>query len=96
MRRSLYDAAPKAAAFMPYPSKSAGFKRVCVRAELRSAEHVGGPVVLGAGRYFGIGLSGPRRKVCAGAPSDGAPATGKRRAATGPSGCRSWRERKTK
>jgi CRISPR-associated protein Csb2 len=60
MRRSLFDAAPKAQAFTPYPSKGAGFKRVCVHVELRFAEPVAGPVVLGAGRYFGIGLCRPR------------------------------------
>lgn len=63
MRRSLFDAAPKAAAFMPYPSKGGGFERVCVHAELRFAEPVAGPVVLGAGRYFGMGLSRPRSEA---------------------------------
>lgn len=62
MRRSLFDAAPKARKFMPYPSRGKGFRRVCVHAELRFAEPVAGPVVLGAGRYFGIGLCRPRKE----------------------------------
>ncbi len=48
---------------MPFPRKPAGagsdkFARVCVHAEVEFAEPVEGPVLLGAGRYFGVGLCG--------------------------------------
>jgi CRISPR-associated protein Csb2 len=56
MRRSLFDAAPDAPRFTPYPRHGPGPKRVCVHAELRFDEPVVGPVILGAGRYFGLGL----------------------------------------
>lgn len=56
MRRSLFDAAPEAQRFMPYPRHGPGPKRVCVHAELLFDQPVAGPVVLGAGRYFGMGL----------------------------------------
>jgi CRISPR-associated protein Csb2 len=56
MRRSLFGAAPPAPSFMPYPRKGHGFKRVCVHVELRFEEAVAGPVLLGVGRYFGVGL----------------------------------------
>jgi len=59
IRRSLFDAAPAARHYMPFPRKSAkgnGFSRVCVHIELCFEEPVAGPVVIGAGRYFGIGL----------------------------------------
>lgn len=62
MRRSLFDAAPAARSFMPYPQQGPGFKRVCIHVELRFHEPVAGPVVLGAGRYFGLGLCRPRRE----------------------------------
>ena len=58
LRRSRFAAAPPARAFMPYPGRGSGFKRVCVHVELRFAEPVAGPVLLGAGRYFGVGLCG--------------------------------------
>jgi CRISPR-associated protein Csb2 len=58
MRRSLFTNAPPAPAFMPYPRHGSGFKRVCVHAELHFAEPVAGPVVLGVGRYFGVGMFG--------------------------------------
>jgi len=58
-RRSLFDAAPEAQRFMPYPRGGPGPKRVCVHAEICFEEAVGGPVVLGAGRYFGHGLCKP-------------------------------------
>jgi CRISPR-associated protein Csb2 len=62
MRRSLFDAAPPAARFMPFPRNGCGLRRVCVHVEIRFEEPVGGPVVLGAGRYFGLGLCRPRRE----------------------------------
>jgi CRISPR-associated protein Csb2 len=58
-RRSWFDAAPAARRFMPYPRKQGGLRRVCVHAELFFDEKVSGPLVLGAGRYFGLGLCRP-------------------------------------
>ena len=65
MRRSLFPGAPSAPAFMPYPRHASGpqcFRRVCVHAELEFAEPVEGPLLLGAGRYFGVGWCGPLRE----------------------------------
>lgn len=62
MRRSLYTAAPAANRFMPFPQKGSGFKRVCVHAELHFDNPVAGPVLLGAGRYFGLGMCRPRSR----------------------------------
>jgi CRISPR-associated protein Csb2 len=56
MRRSLFDAAPAAVRFMPFPRRGGALRRVCVHVEMRFEEPVGGPVVVGAGRYFGVGL----------------------------------------
>ena len=56
MRRSLFRGAPAAHRFMPYPRHGRGLRRVCVHVELRFGEPVAGPVILGAGRYFGLGL----------------------------------------
>lgn len=59
IRRSLFDAAPAARDYMPFPRKSAkgnGFSRVCVHVEMCFEEAVAGPVVIGAGRYFGVGV----------------------------------------
>lgn len=55
-QQSPFPGIPAAPAFMPYPRHGSGFKRVCVHAELEFAEPVQGPVVLGVGRYFGVGL----------------------------------------
>lgn len=55
-RQSSFPGIPSAPAFMPYPRHGGGFKRVCVHAELEFEEPVHGPVVLGVGRYFGVGL----------------------------------------
>lgn len=60
MPRSLCAAAPDARRFMPYPRNGRGFRRVCVHVELQFNEPVVGPVVLGAGRYFGLGLCRPQ------------------------------------
>ena len=60
MRRSLFDAAPPAKAFMPFP-KRGGPRRVCVHVELAFEQPVSGPVLIGAGRYFGLGLLRPIR-----------------------------------
>lgn len=59
VRRSLFDAAPAARDYMPFPKKAAangGLRRVCVHVELCFDEPVVGPVLIGAGRYFGVGL----------------------------------------
>lgn len=56
MRRSRFAGLPPAPAFMPFPRHGSGFKRVCVHVELEFAEPVEGPVMLGVGRYFGVGL----------------------------------------
>ncbi|HYD49847.1 MAG TPA: type I-U CRISPR-associated protein Csb2 [Terriglobales bacterium] len=58
-RRSAHRAAPLASEFMPYPRHGRGLRRVCVHAELKFAEAIEGPLLLGAGRYFGIGLCLP-------------------------------------
>lgn len=59
-RRPLPQGCPKAGAFMPFPARGRGPRRVCVHAELLFDEPVEGPLLLGAGRYFGLGLFVPR------------------------------------
>jgi CRISPR-associated protein Csb2 len=54
-RRSLFLGAPPAPAFMPFPRHGSGFKRVCVHVDLEFPQPVEGPVLLGVGRYFGVG-----------------------------------------
>jgi len=59
IRRSLFDAAPPARNYMPFPKKTSsgsGFSRVCVHVEMCFEAPVTGPVLIGAGRYFGMGL----------------------------------------
>lgn len=46
-------------AFLPWPSIPGRVRRVRVHADLRFDEPVRGPVILGAGRYFGLGLCLP-------------------------------------
>jgi CRISPR-associated protein Csb2 len=58
LRRSPFPSVPPAAAFAPYPRVGSGLKRVCVHVELRFAEAVAGPVLIGVGRYFGVGVCG--------------------------------------
>lgn len=63
-RHSMFSGVPSAPEFMPFPRKpgragSDKFTRVCVHAEICFEEAVAGPVLLGAGRYFGLGLSKP-------------------------------------
>jgi CRISPR-associated protein Csb2 len=66
MRRSRFPAAPPAPAFMPFPRRASGkLKRVCVHVELEFAEPVAGPVVLGVGRYAGVGLCGRYGRLAA-------------------------------
>lgn len=58
-RRSLLNGAPAARRFMPFPSQTTGLRRVCVHAEVHFDTPVRGPLILGAGRYFGLGLCAP-------------------------------------
>jgi CRISPR-associated protein Csb2 len=60
-RRSLLNGAPAANRFMPFPDQGNGPRRVCVHAEILFDKPVRGPVILGAGRYFGVGLCAPAR-----------------------------------
>lgn len=60
--RSAFPPAPPASAFMPYPRLGSGFKRVCVHVEVEWEKAVAGPVVIGVGRYFGVGSLAPRRE----------------------------------
>lgn len=48
--------------FKPYPGQRGRTPRVRVHALLRFAEDVRGPVILGAGRFFGLGLCLPLRE----------------------------------
>jgi len=62
-RRAPLPGLPSAPEFMPFPRQAAGprsarLRRVCVHAELEFAEAVEGPVLLGAGRYLGLGVFG--------------------------------------
>lgn len=43
----------------PFPPANSGFRRVKVHARLEFAGAVRGPVILGAGRYYGLGLMRP-------------------------------------
>lgn len=61
-RRSLFEGAAPARRFMPFPLEGNGPKRVCVHAEILFEEPVRGPVLLGAGRFFGLGLFKPREE----------------------------------
>jgi CRISPR-associated protein Csb2 len=54
--RSAFAGVPAAPAFMPYPRMGSGFKRVCVHVEVEFEEEVAGPMVMGVGRYFGMGV----------------------------------------
>jgi CRISPR-associated protein Csb2 len=46
-------------AFLPWPNRPGRTRRVRVHADIRFAEPVKGPVMLGAGRFFGLGLCLP-------------------------------------
>lgn len=46
-------------AFLPWPGRPGRTARVRVHADIRFAEPVRGPVLLGAGRFFGLGLCLP-------------------------------------
>jgi CRISPR-associated protein Csb2 len=45
--------------FLPWPARPGRTPRVRVHADIRFAESVSGPLLLGAGRYFGLGLCLP-------------------------------------
>lgn len=51
-----------ARAFPPFPPDAARLRRVKVHARLEFAEPVRGPLLLGAGRFFGLGLFRPLRE----------------------------------
>jgi len=55
----LLPGAQPAHAFSPWPGLPGRTSRVLVHAEIRFAEQVRGPVLVGAGRYFGLGLCMP-------------------------------------
>ncbi len=57
--RSVFPGAPGAWAFAPFPRKEDALRRVCVHAELLFEEAVEGPLLVGAGRYQGVGLLRP-------------------------------------
>jgi len=46
-------------AYLPWPGQPGRMPRVRVHADIRFSEPVHGPVILGAGRYFGLGLCLP-------------------------------------
>lgn len=58
-RRSLLRGSPAARHFTPFPDGGNGPRRVCVHAEIEFAQPVRGPILLGAGRYFGLGVAMP-------------------------------------
>jgi CRISPR-associated protein Csb2 len=58
-KRSLLNGAPAARRFMPFPADDGGLRRVCVHAEIVFDKPVRGPLLIGAGRFFGLGLCAP-------------------------------------
>lgn len=60
-QRSVLDGCPEARRFMPFPNKPGAIRRVCVHAEIIFEEEVEGPILLGAGRFQGLGLFRPVR-----------------------------------
>lgn len=62
-KRSLLSGAPAAQRFMPFPDDGRGPRRVCVHAEIIFEGAVRGPLLVGAGRFFGIGLCAPAPTV---------------------------------
>lgn len=55
----LLSGAQPAHSFLPWPGLPGRTSRVLVHADIRFGEPVRGPVLLGAGRYFGLGLCLP-------------------------------------
>lgn len=60
-QRSVLDGCPAARHFMPFPNKPGAMRRVCIHAEIIFDEEVEGPIMLGAGRFQGLGLFRPVR-----------------------------------
>jgi len=54
--RSPLHGIPAAHSFRPFPARGGSFRRFCIHSEVVFAEPVGGPIMLGVGRYFGVGL----------------------------------------
>lgn len=61
MQRSVLDGCPEARRFMPFPNKAGTIRRVCIHAEIIFEQEVEGPILLGAGRFQGLGLFRPVR-----------------------------------
>jgi len=61
-KRSLLNGAPAAHRFMPFPERGNGPRRVCIHAGILFDKPVRGPLILGAGRFFGLGLCAPARE----------------------------------
>lgn len=60
MRRAAFPGAATASRFMPFPRIGRkGPRRVCVHVALEFEQPVAGPLLLGVGRYFGVGLCRP-------------------------------------
>lgn len=55
----LVTGAQSVRAFLPWPAKPGRHPRVRVHAAIDFADRIAGPVILGAGRYFGLGLCLP-------------------------------------
>jgi CRISPR-associated protein Csb2 len=55
----MLSGAQPAHAFRPWPNRPGRTPRVRIHADIRFAEPVEGPVILGAGRFFGLGLCLP-------------------------------------
>lgn len=61
LRSVVLAGTPKPRSFPPFPRNSAHHRRVLVHARLVFPTEVEGPVIIGAGRYFGMGLCRPIR-----------------------------------
>lgn len=59
---SSFRAAEASVAYGPFPRKKGQFRRVLIHADLTFDQPVRGPVLLGAGRYLGLGLCLPNSK----------------------------------
>jgi CRISPR-associated protein Csb2 len=59
LRRSRFPGTPSTTAFAPYPHRPSRYRRVCVHVVLSFVEPVAGPVLVGVGRYTGVGLCRP-------------------------------------
>ncbi len=59
LRKSRFPGLPPAGSFAPYPRRGGRSRHACVHAEIRFSGLVEGPVLLGAGRFCGVGLCRP-------------------------------------